>query len=92
MAKYRRYVSAPALDVPMTAVLRVQAAIAGLLARLVPNLRMVPAAPLHKLSKCQAALDAYKNDPMIKVNPKPYTLHPTPYTLHPTPYTLNPKP
>ena len=38
-----------------------------MLAKYVPNLRLVPAVPLEKLSKCQEAVKSYAEDPMLKV-------------------------
>lgn len=38
----------------------------ALLARYVPDMRIVPAVPLEKLSKCEEAVRIYAEDPMLK--------------------------
>ena len=55
---------APAIDVKWTPILKAQAAIGALLAKFLPNARLVPGAPVNKLSNHKAAVDEYKNDPL----------------------------
>jgi acylglycerol lipase len=54
----------PALDVEWTPVLRVQAAIGGLLSSLLPKAKLVPAVKVCDLSQDQAVCDAFEADPL----------------------------
>ena len=58
---------APLLDVDMSAAMKAQAAIGGLLARAVPNARITPGVEPRRLSKDADAVREYVEDPRVFV-------------------------
>lgn len=62
-------ISAPALDVEWTPVLKIQAAMGNILAAIIPKARMVPAVDPANLNRDPARVKEYVEDPLNTVGP-----------------------